>query len=126
MTGSGTGGAPTAGNGATANAPNNATTNAPGSPATGTAAPGSNAAAAASGNNNQAVATTSANAPQPAKGHNSFTQAQAKTRIGKQGYQNVSALKLDNNGVWRGTAQKDGQSMNVWLDYKGNVGGGQQ
>jgi hypothetical protein len=24
--------------------------------------------------------------------------------------------------VWRGTATKDGQSVQVWLDYKGNTG----
>jgi hypothetical protein len=82
--------------------------------------------AAASGNDNQAVATTNANAPQPAKGHNSFTRGQAQTRIRRHGFQKVSGLKLDGNGVWRGTAQKDGQPVSVWLDYKGNVGSGQQ
>lgn len=80
--------------------------------------------AAASGNNNQAVATTSANAPTPAKGANSFTHAQAKTRIEKDGFSNVSDLTKDHDGVWRGTAQKGGSNVNVWLDYKGNVGEG--
>jgi hypothetical protein len=78
--------------------------------------------AAASGNTNQAVATTNANAPAPAKGANSFTMGEAKSRIEKNGYSNVSDLAKDDNGVWRGTAQKGGSGTTVWLDYKGNVG----
>ncbi len=78
--------------------------------------------AAASGDRNQAVTTTSANAPQPARGHSSFTQAQARRRLERNGYQEVSALTKDSGGVWRGTATKDGQPVQVWLDYKGNAG----
>ena len=78
--------------------------------------------AAASGNSNQTVATTSANAPSPAKGANSFTMGEARSRIEKNGFTNVSDLAKDENGVWRGKAQKDGSSASVWLDYKGNVG----
>ncbi len=78
--------------------------------------------AAASGDSNQAVATTDANADQPAKGANSFTKSQARRRIQKKGYSHVTGLAKDQDGVWRGTAQKGGQSINIWLDYKGNVG----
>ena len=78
--------------------------------------------AAASGNDNQAVVTTGANADQPAKGANSFTMKQARYRIAKKGYSNVTGLKKDHDGVWRGTGTKDGQPVQVWLDYKGNVG----
>ncbi|MBL0375410.1 PepSY domain-containing protein [Rhizobium sp. KVB221] len=63
--------------------------------------------------------TVSANAP--VEGENSFTEAQAKDRITQGGYSDVRALKLDDKGVWRGTAMKDGQSMAVGLDYQGNV-----
>jgi len=77
---------------------------------------------AASGNSNQAVATTDANAPAPAKGSNSFTEGQAKSRIADNGFGNVSDLKKDDDGVWRGRAQKNGTQVSVWLDYKGNVG----
>jgi len=77
---------------------------------------------AASGNSNQAVATTDANAPAPAKGANSFTEGQAKSRIADNGFANVSDLKKDDDGVWRGRAQKNGSQVSVWLDYKGNVG----
>jgi hypothetical protein len=78
--------------------------------------------ASASGNDNQAVVTTGANADQPAKGANSFTRHEAAKRIASKGYSGVANLKKDRNGVWRGTATKDGQSVQVWLDYKGNVG----
>ena len=81
-------------------------------------------AAAASGNNNQAVATTGANAPAPAKGANSFTMGEAKSRLEKDGFSNVNDLAKDGNGVWRGNAQKGGSTTTVWLDYKGNVGEG--
>ncbi len=81
-----------------------------------------NDAAAASGNNNQTVATTSANAPMPAKGANSFTMGEAQSRIEKNGFTNVSNLMKDGDGVWHGKAQKSGSPTSVWLDYKGNVG----
>jgi len=80
--------------------------------------------AAASGDTNQAVATTSANAPVPAKGANSFTMGEAKSRIESNGFTNVSNLGKDGDGIWRGSAQKAGSSTQVWLDYKGNVGSG--
>ena len=63
----------------------------------------------------------SKNATAPVEGANSFTEAQAKERIAEAGFTNVSALKLDEQGVWRGTATKDGKSMPVGLDYQGNV-----
>ena len=77
---------------------------------------------AASGDSNQAVATTSANAPTPAHGANSFTQGQAKSRMESEGFSNVTNLKKDDNGVWRGQADRSGSQVFVWLDYKGNVG----
>ena len=77
---------------------------------------------AASGNANQAVATTNANAPQPAKGANSFTDGEARRRIESSGYSTVADLKKDGDGIWRGSATKDGAKVGVWLDYKGNIG----
>ena len=81
-----------------------------------------NSKAAASGDSNQAVVTTGANADQPAHGANSFSKGQARHRIVAKGYSGVKDLKKDSNGVWRGTAMKDGAPVQVWLDYKGNVG----
>ena len=78
--------------------------------------------AAASGNRNQAVTTTAANAPQPAKGANSFTAGEARRRLQKEGFTQVTALKKDQDGIWRGEAMKAGAKTPVWLDYKGNIG----
>ncbi len=78
--------------------------------------------AAASGDRNQAVTTTTANAPQPARGSNSFTQGEAGRRLESAGFRNVNNLHKDDGGVWRGTGTKDGQPAQVWLDYKGNTG----
>jgi|HubBroStandDraft_5_1064220.scaffolds.fasta_scaffold219469_2 hypothetical protein len=64
-------------------------------------------------------ATNNSNAP--VKGANSFTMSEAKSRIAGQGYTHVASLKKDVNGVWRGTATKDGQRVHVSLDYQGNV-----
>jgi len=106
-------------------------TPAPGAPATATPVPGGGPGAAADrtlgtnaagGDNNQAVATTNANAPQPAHGANSFNKGEAGRRIARQGFQDVGDMRKDGTGVWRGTATKDGQHVQVWLDYKGNVG----
>ena len=79
-------------------------------------------AAGAAGDNNQAVATTGANAAQPAQGANSFSQGEARQRIESEGYTAVSDLKKGVDGVWRGHGTKNGASVGVWLDYKGNVG----
>lgn len=54
-------------------------------------------------------------------GHNSFTQAQAREHIAKSGYTSVSPLTKGDDGIWRGTAQKNGKTVNVALDFKGNV-----
>ena len=78
--------------------------------------------AGAAGNSNQAVATTAANAPQPAKGANSFTAAEARGRMEREGYTQVADLKKGSDGIWHGHGMKNGASVGVWLDYKGNVG----
>jgi hypothetical protein len=57
----------------------------------------------------------------PLKGANSFTENQAKDRAVAQGMANVSALKKDDDGIWRGTASQDGKAVQIAVDYKGNV-----
>ena len=57
----------------------------------------------------------------PVAGRNSFTEGEAKSRIEKMGFANVSDLKKDDNGIWRGRATKDGKAADVSLDYQGNV-----
>jgi len=55
------------------------------------------------------------------KGANSFTEAQARDRLRKQGYAQISALTKDQDGVWRGSAFRNGHQVHVGLDYKGNI-----
>jgi hypothetical protein len=57
----------------------------------------------------------------PVKGHNSFTEGEAKSRMEKMGFANVSDLKKDDQGVWRGRAMKNGKQVDLSLDYQGNV-----
>jgi hypothetical protein len=73
--------------------------------------PGNNAVNS-SGKNNSAA---------PVKGANSFTESQAKSRIQKAGFSSVSGLKKDKNGVWRGKAAKGSKTVNVSVDFEGNV-----
>jgi hypothetical protein len=69
-----------------------------------------------------AIANPNANNPgAPAPGANSFTEAQAKSRIEAAGYSNVSGLIKDKDGIWRGKASKAGATVNVGLDYQGNI-----
>jgi hypothetical protein len=57
----------------------------------------------------------------PVAGRNSFTEGEAKSRIEKMGFSNVTNLKKDDNGVWRGRAMNDGKTVDVSVDYQGNV-----
>lgn len=54
-------------------------------------------------------------------GANSFTEGEAKARIERAGFPNVTGLKKDDQGIWRGMANKDGMTVPVGLDFKGNV-----
>ena len=74
--------------------------------------------------NNAAINTRkgeSRTAAAPVAGRNSFTESEARNRIEKFGYANVSGLNKDTNGVWRGTATKNGATADVALDYQGNI-----
>jgi hypothetical protein len=62
---------------------------------------------AATDGDTPAVATPdSKNATAPVEGANSFTESQAQERIAEAGFTDVSGLKLDDQGVWRGTATR--------------------
>jgi hypothetical protein len=77
---------------------------------------------AKSGPNNNAVNSSGQNnSNAPVAGRNSFTEGQAKSAIEKAGYTNVTELKKDGNGVWRGKASKGGTSAPVSVDFQGNV-----
>ena len=77
---------------------------------------------AQSGPNNNAVNSSGQNNSNvPVAGRNSFTEGQAKSKIEDAGYTSVSDLKKDDNGIWRGKASKSGTSMDVSVDFQGNV-----
>ena len=57
----------------------------------------------------------------PVAGANSFTEGQARSRIEDKGFKNVSGLKKDDSGVWRGKADHNGKAVNVSVDFQGNV-----
>jgi len=61
------------------------------------------------------------NSAAPVEGANSFTEGQARSRIEKAGFANVTELKKDDKGVWRGRATKGGTTQNVSVDFQGNV-----
>lgn len=71
---------------------------------------------------NPAVKTTDQNnSSAPVAGANSFTKSEARSQIIAKGYTHVTHLRKDANGVWRGTATKDGQTGPISVDYQGNV-----
>ena len=57
----------------------------------------------------------------PVAGANSFTENQAKERIEKAGFSQVSGLKKDDQGVWRASAKQGDKQVNVSVDFRGNV-----
>jgi hypothetical protein len=73
--------------------------------------------------NTPAVVTPNSpsNPTAPAQGANSFTEGQAKSRLESSGFTGVSGLAKDSQGVWRGKAMRSGQSVDVSVDYQGNI-----
>ena len=57
----------------------------------------------------------------PVKGANSFTEGEARSRIEDRGFTSVAGLRKDDDGIWRGRGVKAGQTVEVALDYQGNV-----
>lgn len=71
-----------------------------------------------------AVTTTAApsrTTEAPVAGSNSFTEGQARSRIEDRGYAQVTELRKDDQGIWRGKAIREGRAVNVALDYQGNI-----
>src|SRR5271163_5077505 len=69
-----------------------------------------------------AIAKSGVNNPgAPVAGANSFTKAEAKSRIEKAGYTNIAGLIKDKDGIWRAKASSGSATVNVALDYQGNV-----
>ncbi|MDP1875063.1 hypothetical protein [Phenylobacterium sp.] len=54
-------------------------------------------------------------------GANSFTEGQARSAIESAGYAQVGPLTQNEQGIWQGTAQRDGAEVQVSVDYRGAV-----
>jgi hypothetical protein len=80
-----------------------------------------NPPAQSSPGNNAINSPNTNNSNAPVAGANSFTEGQARSRIESSGFTNVSGLAKDGNGVWRGKAAKAGQTVDVSVDFQGNV-----
>jgi hypothetical protein len=56
------------------------------------------------------------------EGADSLDEAQVKARIEAKDYLNVSELRKDDHGIWRGKAtMKNGKAVVVILDLEGNI-----
>ena len=58
----------------------------------------------------------------PVAGANSFSASEARRRIEAGGFAQVTGLVRDRAGVWRGRAVQNGAPVQVYCDYRGNVG----
>ncbi len=70
---------------------------------------------------NDVFATAVMDEGAPLEGANSFTEDQAKDRMIAAGMTDPTGLAQDDKGIWRGTATKDGMTVTVAVDFKGNV-----
>jgi len=59
--------------------------------------------------------------PKLTPGANSFMESQARAAIAAKGFGDISPLVNDEQGIWRGTATRNGQTVHVSVDYKGHV-----
>ncbi len=77
------------------------------------------------GSGNAAVNNKPADSPQTTgsvePGANSFTEDQVRSRFAAQGLMNITDLRKDDQGIWRGKAMRNGQQVSVALDYKGTI-----
>jgi hypothetical protein len=90
------------------------TTTTPGSPtAPGATSPGTTSPLPAP------RANVDTNGPLP--GANSFTENQVRERLETGGYSTVTGLRKDDQGIWRGTASRNGANVPVAVDYRGNI-----
>lgn len=54
-------------------------------------------------------------------GANSFTEAQAREAIEKQGYTDIGPLTQNADGIWSAPAKREATQTTVSVDYKGVV-----
>lgn len=57
----------------------------------------------------------------PLEGENSYTETQVADLLTEHGFTEISGLALDEKGVWRGKATREGTAGDVAVDYRGNI-----
>lgn len=84
---------------------------------------GAFAQAPASGTTGPATpsAPPAVNAAPLENGANSFTEAQARSRLEQAGLAGIGELKKDDQGIWRGRAMRNGAAVAVGVDFRGNI-----
>jgi hypothetical protein len=79
-------------------------------------------AASADAPHNAAIKSPNDGGPGPlAAGQNSFTEDQARDRIQKAGYSQLTDLTKSDDGLWQGHAMKHGHSVAVSMDFRGHI-----
>jgi hypothetical protein len=94
--------------------------NAPRNPCYSAVAPNEPCSTTATPNSQTSTPPTEA-ATTPFTTERAFTADQAKSKIEAKGYSDLSGLRKDAKGVWRGKATKDGLPVSVTLDAEGKV-----
>jgi hypothetical protein len=61
------------------------------------------------------------NAGPLATGTNTLTEKQVQRRLMRAGLSNVSDLVLDENGIWRGKAERSGINLRIGVDRLGDI-----
>ncbi|MGQ9370878.1 hypothetical protein, partial [Azospirillum sp. A39] len=54
-------------------------------------------------------------------GATAFTEAQARRWLLRAGLSNIADLVLEEDGIWRGKAERSGIVVNIGLDRLGNI-----
>ncbi len=54
-------------------------------------------------------------------GASSFTEGQVRDKFEQMGFGEVTDLRKDDQGIWRGSARHAGKELRIGLDYKGHV-----
>jgi len=58
------------------------------------------------------------------EGANSFTEGQTRSRLEDAGFSAVEVLRKDDRGFWRGQAMRNGQVIEVAMDFRGRIAAG--
>jgi protein CpxP len=52
---------------------------------------------------------------------NSYTQAQVEERLRAAGFTAIRDVRKDDDGIWRGSAELNGQAVEFGVDYRGSI-----